>query len=127
MTSDQKDSSRVTRSEVTREASATAAGGSETKGATVTPRPLRPVSEWWEDELLRTKNALWHYRPSGAPPFVDISPGYLAECAAKEWAIERDELLAALKELHHASPASGWEQLNAHKLAAEVIAKCEGR
>jgi hypothetical protein len=40
---------------------------------------------------------------------------------------ERAELLAALKELHHASPASGWEQLNAHKRAAEVIAKYEGR
>jgi hypothetical protein len=40
---------------------------------------------------------------------------------------QRDDLLLALKELLHASPASGWERMNAHRRAAEAIAKCEGR
>lgn len=37
------------------------------------------------------------------------------------------ELLAALNELLHASPASGWEQKNARDRAQAAIAKAEGR
>lgn len=36
---------------------------------------------------------------------------------------QRDELLAALKLMLHASPASGWEQSNARKAAAAAVAK----
>lgn len=40
---------------------------------------------------------------------------------------QRDELLAALEVMLHASPVSGWEQINARKIASDAVAKVRGK